>query len=141
MRGPKKSRGLENVDRDLQKNNVGVPGKLKKGEDEMAREFSRAFYNSQRWRKCARAYAESKMYICERCHNRFPHRDGRPQKWIVHHKQPLTPDNIHDDRIAYGWDNLMLLCIECHNAVHSRGRSTGRRMQFDADGNLVGFTE
>jgi hypothetical protein len=50
----------------------------------------------------------------------------------------LTPDNIHDDLIAYGWDNLMFLCIECHNAVHGRS-SSGRRMQWDDDGNLVGF--
>ena len=104
----------------------------------MAREFSKDFYNSTRWRKCAKAFAESKLFICERCHNQFPKRDGRRQRWIVHHKEPLTPDNIHDDLIAYGWDNLMFLCIECHNAVHGRS-SSGRRMQWDDDGNLVGF--
>ena len=105
----------------------------------MAREFSRQFYQSNRWRKCAKAFAESKLYVCERCHNQFPRHDGKRQRWIVHHKIPLTPENITDDNIAYGWDNLQLLCIECHNAVH--GRTPSRRMLFDADGNLVGFTE
>ncbi len=102
----------------------------------MAKDFARDFYNSQRWRKCARAYAESKLYICERCHNKFTRRDGKRQRYIVHHKTPLTPDNINDPRIAYGWDNLEFLCIECHNAVHSR-HHTGRRCRFDADGNLI----
>ena len=23
------------------------------------------------------------------------------------------------DAVAYGWDNLMFLCIECHNAIHA----------------------
>lgn len=101
--------------------------------------FSKDFYNGTRWRKCAKAFAASKLYICERCSNQFPRMDGKRQRWIVHHKQPLTPDNINDDYIAYGWSNLMFLCIECHNAVH--GRQSRRSMHFGADGQLVGFTE
>ena len=67
----------------------------------MAKDYSKNFYNSYRWRRCAKAYAESKLYICERCHGL------------------LTPNNINNDAVAYGWDNLMFLCIECHNAIHA----------------------
>lgn len=105
----------------------------------MAKWFSKKFYESRRWRKCAKAYAESKLFICERCHNQHLKRDGTRQRWIVHHKIPLTPENIDDDMIAYGWDNLMFLCIECHNAIH--GRQTGREMQWDDEGNLIGIKE
>jgi len=57
---------------------------------------SKNFYNSYRWRRCAKAYAESKLYICERCHglksaNKV---DGTRQRWVVHHKKPLNPNNI-----------------------------------------------
>ena len=106
----------------------------------MAKEFSRAIYNGRRWRKSAKAYAESRCYICERCRNKFARRDGKRKRWMVHHRQPLTKENVHDDLLVYGWDNLQLLCIECHNAVHGRA-DAGRRMAFDADGNLVGFEE
>ena len=87
----------------------------------MAKEYSKNFYNSYRWRRCAKAYAESKLYICERCHglksvNKV---DGTRQRWVVHHKKPLNPNNINNDEVAYGWDNLMFLCIECHNAIHA----------------------
>ena len=107
----------------------------------MARDFAKDFYNSSRWRKCAKTYAASKCYICERCHNQFKPINKERQRYIVHHKTPLTPDNIHDDAIAYGWDNLMFLCIECHNAIHARRSGGGRVMRFDADGQLIAVDE
>ena len=94
----------------------------------MAREFSKRVYESRRWRKCAKAYAESKLGICEKCHTAIPHRDDRPE-------------NIDDDATVYGWDNLMLLCQECHNAIHARREDGGRRVRFDADGNVVGVVD
>lgn len=120
------------------KNRGCLKHKKRKEVNVMARDFAKAFYNSQRWRTCAKAYAASKLYICERCHNKFVRHDGKRQRWIVHHKIPLTPDNINDPRIAYGWDNLQFLCIECHNQLHSKHHA-GRRCQFDADGNLLYF--
>lgn len=105
----------------------------------MARDFAKNVYNSTRWRKCAKAYAESRMYICERCGKTTNHWNakGKRQRWIVHHKKHLTPQNITDDLLVYGWDNLEYLCIECHNQEHSAGQG-GRRMMFDDEGNLIG---
>lgn len=108
----------------------------------MAKDFAKDFYNSSTWRKCAKAYALSKCYVCERCHNKFAKHGGKDgeQRYIVHHKIPLTPQNISDPNIAYGWNNLMFLCIECHNAIHAK-LSTGRRMTFDAQGNLIAIQD
>ena len=57
----------------------------------------------------------------------------------MHHKKHLTPENVLDDNVVYGWDNLELLCIYCHNTVHGAG--LGRECVFDDDGNLIGILE
>ena len=38
---------------------------------------------------------------------------------IVHHKIALTPDNINDPSVSLSWDNLELLCRDCHGKEHS----------------------
>lgn len=102
----------------------------------MASEFAGNFYNSSRWRKNAKAFAESKHWICERCASRCDDR-----RYIVHHKVHLTADNISDDYLAYGWDNLKLLCIDCHNREHhSREEDTTRVCRFDENGDLIGLS-
>ena len=84
----------------------------------MAKEFARKFYNSTRWRKCAKAFAQSKLFVCEMCHNQTSEKIDGDQRYIVHHKIPLTPKNINDPYITCGWNNLMFLCLECHNKIH-----------------------
>ena len=64
---------------------------------------------------------------------------GKPPRFIVHHKTHLSPENVGDDSVVYGWDNLELLCIYCHNAVHGTGM--GRECVFDDDGNPIGILE
>lgn len=36
----------------------------------------------------------------------------------MHHKIPLTPENVTDPDITLNWENLQLLCRDCHAAVH-----------------------
>lgn len=110
-----------------------------KWNSEMAKDFSKGIYNSRRWRAVARAYAESQHYICERCQNRSFAGTGRPAHFIVHHKRHLTPENVADDSTVYGWDNLELLCIYCHNAVHSQGLD--RECRFDDEGNTIAIID
>ena len=107
----------------------------------MAKDFSKGIYNSRRWRAVAKAYAESQHYICERCHNRSFAGTGKPAHFIVHHKRHLNPENVTDDSTVYGWDNLELLCIYCHNAVHAAAHTSagGRECVFDDDGNPIGI--
>lgn len=55
---------------------------------------------------------------------------------IVHHKTSLTPQNINDPDVTFGWENLELLCQCCHNRVHG-SVSTSADTRFDAAGNLI----
>ena len=101
------------------------------------------FYNSTYWKKNSKAFALSKNCICERC--------GRPVyvsgitsylpkdkrlRYVVHHKEYLNNDNISDDDIALGWDNLELLCINCHDIEHNE-QPTRDGLMFDENGNLI----
>lgn len=95
----------------------------------MAQDFARSFYNSARWKRTREIYARSKFYLCEKC--------GKPYK-IVHHKQPITKDNIHDTNITLSYNNLQCLCQDCHNAIHNPARHN-RTVLFDAAGNVIGF--
>lgn len=78
--------------------------------------FARRFYISKAWIKCRRGYAESKGWLCERCAARGLIVPGDD----VHHKVRLTRANLNDPSIALNWDNLELLCRQCHLDEHDR---------------------
>ncbi|MBO7670768.1 MAG: HNH endonuclease, partial [Oscillospiraceae bacterium] len=71
----------------------------------MAKPWAEAFYNSPLWRTQREAYRRSVHGICEMC--------GAPGV-IVHHIRELTPDNIDDPDTTLAFDNLQLLCRDCH---------------------------
>ena len=80
------------------------------------REFAEMFYKSKAWRETREAYAKARAGLCERCLARGVYRPGV----IVHHKVHLSPENISDPEVALSWDNLELLCRECHGDEHKR---------------------
>lgn len=80
----------------------------------MAREFAKAFYKSKAWQRTRDAYAKSKGGLCEECLARGVYKPGE----IVHHKNELTPENINDTAVSLAWDNLELLCRDCHGKIH-----------------------
>lgn len=84
------------------------------------KEFAESFYKSTAWKNCRQAYASSRRGLCERCLQRGIYTPGV----IVHHKVHITPNNITDPDIVLNWQNLELLCRECHakehGAVHKR---------------------
>lgn len=95
----------------------------------MAKEFSHAFYKSAQWKKVRKAYAESVNGLCERCGELGDE---------VHHKTALTPENINDPSIAYGWDNLELLCFSCHQKeTWGRGDAIADGFCFDDSGDIA----
>lgn len=94
------------------------------------REFAADFYNSRAWKDCRDAYAKSKGNLCERCLAKGLYNPGI----IVHHKIHLTPENIGDPEITLGWDNLELLCRDCHGEEHKKIR---RRYTVDELGRVT----
>lgn len=95
----------------------------------MAKSWAAPFYNSRAWRKCRKAYAESKFFLCEVC--------GEPGE-EVHHRIELTPQNINDPSITLNRENLQLLCHSCHDKTKRPVRSAVRDdVMFDEAGRLV----
>lgn len=89
--------------------------------------FARAFYMSPAWIRCRTAYAESKGWLCERCAAKGIIVPGDE----VHHKIRLTRDNLSDPDVALSWDNLELLCKDCHLKEHDK-----RQQRTDAGGHV-----
>lgn len=94
------------------------------------RDFARRFYKSKQWQHTRNAYYKSVGGLCEEC--------LKNGKYVpieeVHHKIPLTPENITDPNITLSWDNLIGLCRECHRQKHT-GKET--RYKVDALGRMI----
>ena len=57
-------------------------------------------------------------------------RDAESHGYIVHHKSYIDTSNIWDTDITLNFDNLELLCIDCHNKEHFE------KTDFTHDGEL-----
>lgn len=94
------------------------------------KEYARTFYSSKAWRDCRRAYAKSKGGLCERCLSRGIYKPGE----IVHHKVYITPENIQDPAVTLSWENLELVCRDCHAQEHD---GLKRRYKVDDMGRVT----
>jgi len=83
------------------------------------------FYKSKAWQKTRNTYIIYKNGKCERCESAGV---------IVHHKFYITAQNINDPNITLNFDNLELLCRQCHNKEHFKD---DYEYEFDELGNLV----
>ena len=95
----------------------------------MATPAAERFYGSSAWKECRKAYAKSKGNLCERCLKAGQFRPG----YVVHHRIYLTDENLSDPAVALNWNNLELLCRECHEMEHSRNK---RRYNIDPLGRI-----
>ena len=95
------------------------------------RKFAAGVYHSRAWAECRKAYVKSVGGLCEDCMARGIVTPGVD----VHHIIPLTPGNVGDPNVTLNWNNLRLLCEECHAARHRGGG--GRRWSVDADGRVT----
>ena len=93
------------------------------------KDFAKAFYKSQAWKRTREAYARSKSGLCEICLAAGLYVPGE----IVHHKIHLTPENINDPRITLSFDNLQYVCRQCHAEIHSKDR---KRYTIDKNGHV-----
>ena len=89
----------------------------------MAREFSKAFYHSKQWQQVREYVLMRDSYLCRIC--------GQPAE-EVHHKIHLTPENVTDINVCLNWDNLELLCRECHAEEHADDMEGGREAYREA---------
>lgn len=94
------------------------------------KEFAQRFYGSKAWQHTRTAYAKSKRNLCEVCLSKGIVKPGE----IVHHKIHLTPENISDPSITLDWNNLQLVCRDCHAAIHDKRQ---RRYKIDDYGRVI----
>ena len=93
-----------------------------------------AFYTTWTWRKCRKAFAESKGNMCERCRARGIIETGSKDRPLeVHHKIQLTVENVKDPKVALNWSNLELLCKSCHDEERER---KAKRWRIGPDGRV-----
>ena len=97
------------------------------------RSIDESFYNSKRWRKVAAAYRKYSGGLCERCRAKGMFTPAE----VVHHKTHLTSENVSDPFIAYGFDNLECLCLDCHNLEHFGKKAERRRYEIGKDGKIL----
>ena len=110
------------------------------------KEYARSFYSSKRWQQTRKAYAASVGGLCERCYQKGRIVPGA----IVHHKIHLNPVNIKDPLVALNWQNLELLCRDCHAVEHADDQLEGiqartqaqskRRYRVDDLGRVIGMS-
>lgn len=96
----------------------------------LAKNFSKKLYNSAKWKKIRNYILTRDFYMCKIC--------GEINCDTVHHIIELTPININDANITLNPDNLITVCKQCHDEIHSRNyRPDKARYTFDADGNII----
>ena len=78
----------------------------------MARDFSKAFYNSKQWQNTREYILKRDRYICKHC--------GQSSDLEVHHIIRLNANNMGDANITVCEDNLITLCRDCHFKEHER---------------------
>ena len=94
------------------------------------KDFAKEFYASKAWKDTRESYKRFRGGLCEICYAEGIVKAGE----IVHHKTELTPANITDIDIALGFNNLQLVCRECHAKAHDRRQ---RRYKLDELGRVV----
>lgn len=96
---------------------------------------TKTFYASTAWKNTRRNYKQSVGGLCERCLSKGIVTPAE----IVHHKTPITKDNVTDMNISLSWNNLQALCRKCHAEVHDEiyRKRTGRRYKIDDNGRII----
>ena len=94
------------------------------------KDFAKDFYQSQAWKHTRAAYTKAVGGLCERCKAKGLIVPGA----IVHHQIYLTPQNIGNTDITLDWNNLELVCRNCHAQEHM---GTDKRYQVDEWGRVT----
>lgn len=76
-----------------------------------------AFYSTDEWKACVKAIWKRDDATCQKCEKRYNHK-GR--SFEIHHIVPFSCKRFRCEH----W-NLILLCAECHDWVHSLANTEG----------------
>ena len=103
--------------------------------------FAHKFYHSKGWQDVRKVVWDRSHGLCERCLEKG---EMKPAD-VVHHRIPLTEQNMWDPEIALNPNRLVALCHECHTEEHKRlgvgaleqERVEKPRVGFDDEGNVV----
>ena len=88
------------------------------------------FYRSSKWRECRNAYFKKAKGLCEICLSKGLIKQGE----IVHHKIELNSENVKNEKLAFGFDNLQLVCRDCHAEIHDmKKKYAGRSKRYKVD--------
>ena len=86
----------------------------------MAKAFAKQFYSSKAWQDCRNEYAKRQQHLCEECLRQGIYRPGE----IVHHIIEIDPITINKPEVALNFDNLELLCRQCHYKAHPKKKDS-----------------
>ena len=95
-------------------------------------ETIKQFYRSKEWQRIRASYYKYRKGLCERCLKKGIISTGDE----VHHKIRLTRMNINNPEITVNFNNLELLCTNCHIEEHRDDRRNERRYVVNADGSV-----
>lgn len=102
------------------------------------KDYARKLYSSKAWKDTRRAYAKSRGGLCERCLAKGLIIPGQ----IVHHRKHISAANVDNPAVTLCWDNLELVCRDCHAELHSRDvtgakKFSKKRYVIDAEGHVT----
>ena len=93
------------------------------------KEYAKKFYKGTKWNRCRASYIAERIAIdggvCEECHEALG--------YIVHHKVPITPDNISNADITLNHENLEYVCKNCHDKFEGHGLNKKGHMDIIFD--------
>ena len=90
------------------------------------KEYASSLYSSKAWQKTRDAYKRSVGGLCEICWAKGIAKPGE----IVHHKTPITPENINDPNVVLNFHNLEAVCRECHAEEHDYSKKRWKVDEF-----------
>ncbi len=94
---------------DVAKDQVAMVRRSNRRYDQQRDKKYTRFYGTRDWRTLSSVYMQDKQYQCEQC-------SGIATE--VHHVDPIQTDSGWLRRLDY--DNLMAVCVDCHNEQHGR---------------------
>ena len=106
----------------------------------MAKDFSKSFYNSKKWKRCRDSYIEIRIGVdggmCEEC--------GKRLGYIVHHEILLTETNINNPNVSLNHEYMKYVCKECHDQYEGHGvghKKVAALCIFDEEGQPISIRE